>query len=199
MKRLIILSGINLLLMITGFNSMAQDVVPTNYRVIIKGTSNLYDWDERVEKVKAVAKVTRKTDKSVSIESLSLSMDVYSIKSSKGRIMDHFTYKAMKASKYPEIRFDVASPVYPVTGTGNTWYFKCKANITVAGVTRNVDMNVQLAVAGDKIVLRGKQKIKMTDFNITPPTVLMGMLKTGNEISVDYDIEFTEATISGNF
>jgi hypothetical protein len=39
-------------------------------------------------------------------------------------------------------------------------------------------------------VFSGSKILKMTDFNVEPPVVLMGTLKTGNEITVTFEARF---------
>ena len=38
------------------------------------------------------------------------------------------------------------------------------------------------------ITVRGKKKLLMTDYGIKPPTFMLGMLKTGNEVSVEFEV-----------
>jgi hypothetical protein len=38
--------------------------------------------------------------------------------------------------------------------------------------------------------VKGTKQINMTDFNIKPPTAMMGTLKTANEVTVSFDLNF---------
>jgi hypothetical protein len=36
----------------------------------------------------------------------------------------------------------------------------------------------------------GVKKMKMTEYNVKPPTALLGTFKTGNYISISYNLKF---------
>jgi hypothetical protein len=46
--------------------------------------------------------------------------------------------------------------------------------------------------AKGKLVFEGSQKIKMTDYGVSPPTALLGVLKTDNDIVLNFKTNFTE-------
>jgi hypothetical protein len=43
-----------------------------------------------------------------------------------------------------------------------------------------------------KLVFEGSQKIKMTDYGVAPPTALLGVLKTDDDIVLSFKTNFTE-------
>ena len=45
--------------------------------------------------------------------------------------------------------------------------------------------------SGDKITFSGEKELKMTDFNVTPPTAMFGAIKSGDDITIKYDVVFT--------
>ena len=62
-----------------------------------------------------------------------------------------------------------------------------KGSLNIAGVTRPVDMMVKVLIRGNrKLIFEGSQTIKMSDFDIAPPTALFGTLKTGNEVAINF-------------
>jgi polyisoprenoid-binding protein YceI len=163
---------------------------PSSYKVTIAGTSNLHSWDERVETVTASAGITKNADGSINIASFSVTMSVYSIKSTEGATMDNNTYKALKASQYPEIKYVLAAPANSINIESGVYTLSAKGNITIAGVTKEVQINVKIHEEGGKMVCEGTQKIMMTDYGVTPPVAMLGMLKTGNEITISYKLVF---------
>ena len=162
----------------------------TIFKVTIHGTSNLHDWSETVGKVNATASIDQSNKASIDIAALSVIMDVSSIKSTEGAVMDNNTYKALKEAQYPEIKYILAGPANSIKINGGVYILKAKGNITIAGVTKEVEMNVKIHGEGGKMVFEGSQTIKMSDYNIKPPVAMLGMLKTGNELTINYYMVF---------
>jgi polyisoprenoid-binding protein YceI len=167
-------------------------ILSNDYTVSIHGTSNLHDWDETVTKVTGHGTVTPNTDGSYDLDAIHIELDVHSIKSNE-KVMTNKTYTALKANAHPEIIFVVTTPVksLKINATENT--FSVKGNLTIAGVTKPVDMQVKafIPVKG-KLVFEGSQKIKMTDYGVAPPTALLGVLKTDDDIVLSFKTNFTE-------
>jgi len=167
-------------------------VLSKNYTVTILGTSNLHSWNETVEMVSGDGSVTWNEDGSFNLGAIHLKMEVHSIKSDMGSIMNNNTYKALKADKNPEIIFTLTTPVNSIkAGTASTT-ISAKGTLSIAGVTRPIDMNVKVSIQDHTVLsFEGSQTIKMTDYNISPPTALFGTLKTGDEITINFKTNFT--------
>src|SRR4051812_22527136 len=63
-----------------------------DYMVAIEGTSNLHNWEENVGRVSGEGMVNWRDEGCLDLESMSIKMDVLSIKSDAGFVMDN-TYK----------------------------------------------------------------------------------------------------------
>lgn len=61
--------------------------------------------------------------------------------------------------------------------------------LTIAGTTREIIMDVR-ATRGNGNLLSGTGTVEllMTDFGIRPPVVMAGLLKTGNKITVGFEL-----------
>jgi hypothetical protein len=57
----------------------------------------------------------------------------------------------------------------------------------VAGVTRPVEVEVVYEVRNGALFFKGSKKIKMTQFNVEPPSFMFGTIKTGDEITVSFE------------
>jgi hypothetical protein len=44
--------------------------------------------------------------------------------------------------------------------------------------------------ADKSFTVTGVKKMKMTDYNVKPPTALLGTIKTGNDITISYNLKF---------
>jgi len=159
------------------------------YKVTINGTSNLHPWDERVEMVKGSSTIDWNANGTCNVTAMSIAMSVLSIKSNEGAVMNNNTYKALKSDKYPEITLVLDAPLLAVPAGVNT--VSARISLSIAGVTRPVDMMITVtSTALGNVAFEGSKVIKMTDFGVTPPKAMMGMLKTGNEITIHFKTSF---------
>lgn len=163
-----------------------------DYAVTINGTSNLHNWDEKVKTVTGEGVVNWISDADFDLESISIKMEVHSIKSDMGAIMNSNTYKALKADANPQIVFTLTSPIRSLQVKSNGKTISAKGNLTIAGVIKAVDMQVKISIPEHgKLVFEGSQSIQMTDYGIKPPVALFGTLKTGNEITINFKTNFS--------
>jgi polyisoprenoid-binding protein YceI len=163
-----------------------------SYTVTILGTSNIHNWNETVGTVAGDGYVTWNDDETFDLDAINLKMEVHSIKSDMGSIMNNNTYKALKSESYPQIIFTLNSPVKSIkTGIAITT-ISAKGTLTIAGVTKPIDMLIKVSAPNQGyLTFEGSQTIKMTDYGITPPTALLGTMKTGNEITINFKTVFT--------
>jgi hypothetical protein len=167
--------------------SYAQHVYRPSADGVIKveGTSSLHDWTSESSTLSGNAKIQISEGQIKHLENVKLVVPVNSIKSGKS-MMDKNTYTALKDKKFPEITFSVRS-----FENGKPGELKVKGDLSIAGVTRNIEMPVKYEIISEKKVnFSGNTKIKMTDFNIDPPTAMMGTVKTGDEITITFNTPF---------
>jgi len=170
-------------------------VLSKEYTVTIHGTSNLHSWDETVESVTGDASMSPNSDGSMNLDAITIKMEVHSIKSDMGSIMNNNTYKALKADANPQIIFALNVPLKSIRPKAGSTDFSAKGSLTIAGITKPVDMKVKVLLQEHgKLAIEGGQTIKMTDYGIKPPTALLGTLKTGNEITINFKTGFVVKT-----
>jgi polyisoprenoid-binding protein YceI len=98
--------------------------------------------------------------------------------------MDKNAYKALKTDKSATITFTQTSATVSADGT-----VKSVGRLTIAGSTVITDIIAVTKVNADKsISVKGSKKISMKDFKIDPPTFMMGTIKTGNDITLKFDL-----------
>jgi polyisoprenoid-binding protein YceI len=107
-------------------------------------------------------------------------------------MMDNNTYKALNVDKNPNITYVLSSAtVTPVDG--NTYTIKTTGKLTIAGSTRETDVVATGKMNADKsISVTGSKKFKMTDYGIKPPTAMLGTIKTGDDITISYNLKFVK-------
>lgn len=162
-----------------------------NATVTISGTSSLHDWKETSTKGSGVAVFTISSDKITALNGLSFVVPVKSVKS-EHKAMDNNTYNALKADKNPNIVY-TATKATVTAVNANTFTITTSGNLTIAGTTKVTDVVATAKINPDKsITISGNKKFKMTDFNVKPPTAVLGTIKTGNDITIGYQFKFTD-------
>jgi hypothetical protein len=60
--------------------------------------------------------------------------------------------------------------------------------LQVAGVEREVALDITTERKGSTLCVHGQVQLLMTDFGIKAPTAMLGMLKTDPKVSVAFDV-----------
>lgn len=158
-------------------------IVPQNSTVTIFGTSTIHDWESKVEQ----PNVELVLNNSKQIQSLIVKIQVRSIKSGKG-LMDTKTYDAFNATQNPTITFQL-SEATPLRITGKDIEATLTGNLTMAGVTKRISFKTTGKAIGEGVYkFIGSVPLKMTDFKMKPPTAMLGTMKTGDAITIKFDI-----------
>lgn len=155
-------------------------------KVQISGTSTLHDWTADVSKSDGYATLKFEKGALTSIQNLTITMDTRSIKSEKGAMMDKNMHKALKTEKYSTITFKV-DKITPVAGSS----IKADGKLTIAGVTQSISINATGKRVNSDWVFSGSKQLKMTDYNVEPPVLLLGSLKTDNAITISFEATFS--------
>lgn len=164
----------------------------TASQLFIEGTSTVHDWKSEATKVTASGDMILEASTLKAIKNLKVEIPVGSIKSTKGSMMDKKTWGALKKETCPTITY-VLTKVNSLTKSGDSYDIKATGNLTIAGETRSIEMTVKAKVAGDgSIQLEGSKKLKMTDYKIDPPTALMGTMKTGDDITIGFNVKMVK-------
>lgn len=155
----------------------------------ITGTSSVHDWEMEAEKMdcKTILKVSNNAVSD--IEQISFTLQSEEIKSH-NKIMDSKTYKALNTDKFPEIKFVIDSESEFKTNANKSDF---TGQLSIAGKTNKVNISCTFVVVSEDVFeVKGEIPLKMSDFNITPPTAMMGALKTGDEVVIKYAFEFNK-------
>ncbi len=160
-------------------------IIPLNASINVHGTSNLHDWDMKPTKVTGELGING----SKQINSITIKIEVKSLKSGNG-IMDGKTYDAFDYKKNPYIVFQLTD-VCQATLSDNDTEITLTGNLSFAGATRKISIKSigKITKSGD-YQLKGSVPLKMTDFKMKPPTAMLGTMKTGDAVTVKFDVTF---------
>lgn len=163
------------------------------FDIRLNGTSNLHDWEMKA--VKGTSEASFLVDaagKVISISKLSFTLPAKNLKSGH-MAMDKNTYKALNTDNNPNISFVGSSTAITSTG-GNNYQISSLGEMTIAGTTKQTELVAtgKYNPAGKSFTITGVKKMKMTDYNVQPPKALMGTIRTGDDISISYNVKFSK-------
>src|ERR1019366_9392408 len=117
------------------------------------------------------------------VDSMELVVPVNNLKSKESGLDDN-AYKALQAKDNPTIKFDLEGE----TLKGNI--MTAKGTLTIAGATVPITLSPEVEIKGDQVRLKGVQKLKMTDYKVTPPSIslLVASITCTDEIEIHYDV-----------
>ncbi|PWV51967.1 YceI family protein [Chitinophaga sp. S165] len=158
-----------------------------DFTLTINGTSTMHDWEMKTSKIACNATFTFYEDGELGgLTLLNFTMPSESLKSERTGL-DAVAYKALKTSKYPTITFNLKSATVSKQGT----VIICTGDLTVAGVTRTIDIAGATQVNADKSInVKGSKQINMRDFDIDPPAFLFGQFTTGEDVTISFNLTF---------
>jgi len=156
----------------------------TGSQVTVEGTSTLHEWTMQGSTIQG--EITAPTpDNWNAPANAVVTIPVTSLKS-EHRKMDKLMAEALKAARYPDIRFEMIEAT-PRSATASSFLLETKGRLTIAGVTRDLAMDVQGTRTPDgRYLLTGQAPIRMTAFGIKPPTAMLNTIKTGDDVKVTF-------------
>ena len=151
----------------------------------VHGTSNVHDWDMKPTKVTGELGI----NSAKQISAVAIKVEVKSLKSGNG-IMDGKTYDAFDYKKNPYITF-LLTDASQAKLTENDTEITLTGNLTFRGETRKISIkSIGKITKSGEYHLKGSVPLKMTDYKMKPPTAMLGTMKTGDAVTVKFDVTF---------
>ena len=186
-------------------------VAANGSQLSLEGSSNVKDWrcggttlDGRMEVAAPLAQINTIIDRiedgdvarldpraaSFPQPTFRLRVPVQSLRCG-NRQMERDMYRALRADANPTIDFQFEELVGGVVHDidGGLYRATITGTLKLAGEQRSVNVPVEATrVARDRFRLRARLPLRMTDFRVTPPTALFGMVKAKNDLVVTFDL-----------
>ncbi len=183
-----------------GVSQSTSDTVATykatkQSSMTISGTSTVHDWEADVKEFNVELDISVNKDKAQTPEkgdykAIRFEAPVKKIESGKGG-MNKKIYNALKEDKHPEISFRMNEINNVSSSTEDTTFtLVLKGDITIAGKTRTItisDVEGQ-SLSDGSFKYKGEKSMKMTDFEVDPPSAMFGAIKAGDEITISFDL-----------
>lgn len=174
----------------TGVKS--QLTVQPDSRLWVQGTSTVRSFECKAAEFDAV--VTTTQDAAVravlagqkAVGAVTLTVPAAKLDCNNGTMNGHM-YKALKATEHGEITFRLSS--YDLVPAGAGIQTTLRGELTLGGVTKPVVIEAIATDGGNgTLLVTGTHQIRMTEFGLKPPTLMMGTMKVNEKIDVRFEL-----------
>jgi hypothetical protein len=182
----------------TPIRGAAQDAAAplamTAARVSIAGTSNIHEYTASTTDVKLTSLVLAEGVAGPNLLSAVVnpgSLQAFEIAVKAGTLtspkdgLDKNMWKALKTNQHPDITFKLTR----LDGTPGA--LRAVGLLTIAGVEKEVAFLLKAAANASTVTVIGEVPLLMTDYGITPPKAMLGMLKTDPKVTVTFEVVLT--------
>lgn len=170
------------LAMSTYMSAQKNYTVDAKSTFMVAGTSTMHDWEMKSNSGTGTANLTVTDAKLTDIHNLTITLLAESIKSHKTS-MDKVAYETLNTKTHKNIKY-VLKSAEKVNET--TW--NLTGTYTIAGVSKDYKTQVKITVNNGAVTLQGSNKITFADFGMTPPKALLGTIKTGKDLTLNFNI-----------
>jgi polyisoprenoid-binding protein YceI len=156
------------------------------------GTSTLRSWTCTADKIDAAlsspddAVIVSTLDGKKVAGTVQVDFPVNKLECKNGTMNEHMG-KALKTKEFATIRFTMQS--YDVA-KGSAVTGTLQGTLQLSGKTLPISVPVAFGTAADGgLRVTGKVPVKMTDWDVKPPTLMMGTIKVGPVVTVNFDLQ----------
>lgn len=105
--------------------------------------------------------------------------------------MNEHMYKAVKAAEHATIAFTVTS--YEISRAADSVKGSATGQLSLGGVERTITVTGDVTEQADGALhIRGAHRLRMTEYGLKPPTLMMGVLKVHDGVTVGFDLLLKE-------
>lgn len=125
---------------------------------------------------------------STRLDSLSFFIPIEHIDASNPAMFDDFK-ELLKASEYPKIQITISDAELLHIFTSRD-VKNIPIDITIAGMTNDYVSPIEVVSREEnQFVVKGRTRIQLTDYNISPPRRFLGMIRVKDEVFINFEIK----------
>lgn len=164
------------------------------------GTSTIRAWSCTADKIDATLNspedaIASTLDGKKVAGTVQVDFPVAKLECKNGTMNEHMG-KALKSKEFNNIRFTMTS--YEVS-KGSAVSGTLQGTLLLSGKTLPITVPVTFGTAADGgMRVTGKVPVKMTDWDVKPPTLMMGTIKVGPVVTVNFDLQLQKGSAVAN-
>jgi hypothetical protein len=162
-------------------------------RVTISGTSNVHAYSASTTSIRLIgAQVAGAASGAAfwdavttpgGLEGFEVAIAAASLSSPKDGL-DKNMHKALKVKEHADITFRLTR----IEAGKTAGTLQAIGTLRIAGVSREVALPLKTERAAEGLKVTGELPLLMTDYGITPPKAMLGMLKTDPKVDVTFEV-----------
>ena len=166
-----------------GFHASPAIAQQPNVEFTVSGTSTVRGWTCSVSGVAVVTPGSGSSKPapgfSSGVQTVTMTVPVKTFKCPNDEMTQHLM-EAMKPEKFPVIvyrleKYEVGNRQTQTTGT-----------LTIMEKTQPISLPIALTASPQGVQIEGNTRIDMTTFGVEPPVVMLGLLKVGPQIRIEF-------------
>ena len=123
------------------------------------------------------------------IKAVTLVVPVQKMNCNDNDTMNEHMRKALKAGDFPIITFTLGS--YELVKGATGMQATLEGTLKMGGVEKPVAFPVDVTDAGGRLHVTGSAPLKMKEYDLKPPTLMLGTMRVGNDVTVKFDLFLT--------
>jgi polyisoprenoid-binding protein YceI len=159
-------------------------------KIWIEGTSNVHAWKCEASDVDATIDLDAGLGAPANkiVKKVSVTLPVKGLKCGHGK-MDENLQKALKANENANITYTLTTIEALPGETKDAFTIRASGTLTLAGAENAITMDIAASrLADGTIKATGTVPVKMTAFQVKPPTAMFGTIKCGDEVKIKFDL-----------
>lgn len=104
--------------------------------------------------------------------------------------LDKNMAKALKAKTAPDIRFVLSRYEAGALESDNERSFSATGSLSIAGVQAPVVLKGKAQSGAGTVGVRGDYTLRMSDYGVKPPTLLLGAIKVADPVTIHFNLTF---------
>lgn len=147
----------------------------------ISGTSSLHDWHCEAEDLAGWVETVDATSATPVAQRGEVSVTISDIECGKG-LMNKKLRDALSADDHPSVLFVADS----ITTEGSAW--TVTGTLSLGGNQFKIMVPLEGSFADGKTRMEGSVEMSLATLNVKPPTALLGTIKTGDLVTVAFNV-----------
>jgi len=157
----------------------------------LEGTSTMHEYSARASQllgtivVDSMLFVEGEVDSSKLFQQVEVTIPVKMMLSGNEKL-DNNMYGALKVEDHPTITYQMTRDSI-ISVSKDSITVRTTGKLAVAGKEKVIDMLVTILKNPDSTLsIKGSKELLMTEFNIEPPSMMFGLLKTDNKVVIHF-------------
>ena len=183
----IVLAFICCLFFTSGISAQGQAYEVKEFTISILGASTLHDWKVSTNEIVEYPQSIDLGD-DLSLSDFGFKVSVDGMDGGRGPSMNKKIKKALKATTHPHVSFTQTEAIHLESKNDGITVVNATGSLNIAGVEKEVTIELTATTKESQLVFTGKYPMKMSDFDIEPPTAMFGQIETKDDITIEFEL-----------